>query len=60
MRNKLETEIKQDVNDVGTGDTCGTKSKQCRYLPHWHFVLFEIIIYLAFFQLILQWQVQEN
>ena len=22
--NKLETEIKQNVDDVGTGDTCGT------------------------------------
>ena len=47
--NIAENEIKQNHDDVGTGDTSGTYSKQSWYPHHRHFVLFQFRAYLAFF-----------
>ena len=44
--NKFETEINQNTDDVGTGDPCGTCSKQCRYLHHRKFCVFWFLICL--------------
>ena len=41
-QNISENEIKQNADDVGTRDTCGTYSKQCRYLHHQHFILLRL------------------
>ena len=62
--NKLETQIKQNVDEhVGTGNVyCySTCNMCCQYLRvrvhHQHFVLFRFPIYMAFFQLVVLWQV---
>ena len=36
--NILENKIQQNADDIGTGDTSGTYSKQCWYLHHQRFI----------------------